>query len=279
MTKRRQKGLAQKSPSSDVIVSRGALVDIVVPIYGRPDLLKPCFDAIPAAIGDLKYNLTVIDDGTPDDSVTEALKSFDLPMRKLRAEQNKGYPAAVNACVVRGSAPIIIVLTTDVVMQPDSLYLMVKELDDPEVGVVGPKLIFPKDTTMGPPERIQHAGIAFDISGKPFHIFIGWQPDHHKVNYKREVSAVTGACFATRRNLWIQTQGLNEVYGKGTFEDMEYCFIVRKQLEKKVIYLPEAWGYHFVGASAGQGYPLGRNSSIFRANVGGYLEWDEWRHW
>lgn len=275
MPKKKQRSTKEASPSSN----NRPLVDVVVPVYGRVDLLKTCLDALPAAIGDVPHRLIIVDDGTPDTSVQDFLETLEISARKLVMKENKGYPAAVNTGVNHGVSPLVIVLTTDVVMQPGSLVVMVKELDDPAVGVVGPKLLFPPGATNGPPERIQHAGIAFNINGRPFHIFMGWEPTHPKVNRRLEVAAVTGACFATRRQLFTQLKGLNEVYGKGTYEDMEYCFLVRTQLGKQVIYAPDAWGYHHVGASAGQGYPLNRNAAIFKANVGNLLEWDEWKYW
>lgn len=278
MTKQKRQERKQEKPSSSSMAER-PLVDVVVPVYGRVDLLQKCLEAFPAAIGEVPYRLIVVDDGTPDTSVTDFLENYPLRARKLVMKENKGYPAAVNVGANHGVSPLIIVLTTDVIMQPNSLVELVKEMDDPEVGVVGCKLLFPKESTMGPPERIQHAGIAFGINARPFHIFLGWTPEHPKVNIRREMGAVTGACFITRRNVFAQLHGLNEVYGKGTYEDMEYCFLVRSEAKKKVIYAPKAWGYHYVGASAGQGYPLNRNASIFKANVGNQFEWDEWRYW
>lgn len=273
------------------------LVDICIPIFGEWSLAEDCIAAIPQAAEGLndKYRITVVDNGTPpwtDESgetltpeeqsqgVRDMLATDD---RFMRLKENIGYPGGVNAAVNRGQAPLILVLTADVVLQPKAITRMVKEMDDKEIGVVGPKLVFPPESPHGPPETIQHAGIAFNIKGAPFHIFIGWSKDHPKANERVAVSAVTGACFITRRSLWNEIGGLNEMYGAGTFEDMEYCFAAR-HLEQKVIYLPEAWGYHFVGGSmkqgAGkQGFNLSLNKTMFRGRWAGMLSWDEWRRW
>ena len=105
------------------------------------------------------------------------------------------------------------------------------------------------------------------------------------------MQAVTGACLMTKREVWrkvikiYQESGdktggaLNEVYGRGTYEDVELCFVARS-LGYKVIYQPLAAGTHFVGGSSAmqkEGFPLGRNEMIFRARCGGLLAWDEWR--
>jgi GT2 family glycosyltransferase len=76
---------------------------------------------------------------------------------------------------------------------------------------------------------------------------------------------------------------MNTIYGTGTYEDVEYCFTVR-QLGKHVLYVPTAWGYHFVGGSIRQGagprgFNLSMNRMMFRGRWAGMLSWDEWQRW
>ena len=95
------------------------------------------------------------------------------------------------------------------------------------------------------------------------------------------MQAVTGACFMTRRTLWNQVGGFSAVYGLGTFEDIEYCFSVRS-LKSKVVFQPEARGYHYVGGSIVQGagrsgFPLAVNQTIFKGRWAHAMEWDSYR--
>lgn len=273
------------------------LLDIAMPIYGEWSLAEKALQAIPAAAEGLNddYRVTVVDNGTPEwtdehgnviDPKDQATAIRDILGRGdkfFRLRENAGYPGGMNAAVNRGQAPLILLLTADVVLQPGAITTLVKEMDNPDVGIAGPKLVFPQESPHGPPETIQHAGINFNIKGDPIHTFIGWSKDHPKVNEKVQVPAVTGACFITRRKLWNQIGGFNEIYGAGTYEDMEYCFAVRN-LGKHVVYVPEAWGYHFVGGSikqgAGkQGFNLPMNRTQFRGRWAGMLSWDEWTRW
>lgn len=87
----------------------------------------------------------------------------------------------------------------------------------------------------------------------------------------------------TRRVLWDQLGGFQEVYGAGTFEDMDYCFSVRS-LGGRIVFLPSARATHFVGGSikqgAGQqGFPLQVNETIFKGRWAQLLAWDEWNIW
>jgi len=275
------------------------LVDILMPIFGEWNFAEKALDCLPQAAAGLNegYRVIVVDNGTPAwkdaqgnevspeaqaIAVRERLRPNDV---FFRLDPNQGYPAAVNACAARGRAPLILVLTADVYLFPGALANMVRALDNPAYGVVGPLLIFPEGTQAGPPGRVQHAGISIDIRGGAYHQFIGWTPDNPRVTKPVAVAAVTGACFLTRRSLWRHLGGFATVYGKGTFEDMEYCFAAR-QTGAKVLYLPTARGYHVVGGSfqAGAskgtgGFNLALNETIFKGRWAHMLAWDDWRRW
>lgn len=278
-----------------------ALLDIVMPVYGEWGMLAKAISKIEAACEGLAngYRIIVVDNGTPGwqpkdapegtvitpqeqaAPIKELLRNQD---RFIRLEENQGYPVACNVGASNGRSPLIAIVTADVYMEPGSITTMVKEMDNPQIGVVGPLLKFPPDESPhGPPGGAQSAGIAFNIAGDPFHIFIGWTPENRRVNQRREMQAVTGAMFVTRRSLWDAIGGFNTAYGKGTYEDIEYCFSVR-QNGYTVIFLPSAEGFHYVGGSvrfgAGAGgFPLSVNSMIFKGRWVNAMLWDEFRFW
>ncbi|MHA2135900.1 MAG: glycosyltransferase [Candidatus Thorarchaeota archaeon] len=276
-----------------------ALIDITLPVYGEWALAEKALAAIPAAAEGVQggYRVIVVDNGTPsfmmeDDQTlvepaiqSEKVKEMLRPQDQfVRLDDNVGYPMGQNEAAKRGRSPLILIMTADVVLEPGAITAMVKEMDNPEVGVVGPLLVFPEESPHGPAGMVQHAGICFGIRGTPFHIFMGWNPDHPKVNQRRDkMLALTGACFMTRRNLWDALGGFQDVYGAGTFEDMDYCFGVRS-LGGLVVFNPEARGTHFVGGSIKQGanqpgFPLNINSTIFKGRWAKLLAWDEWAYW
>ncbi|KKL89818.1 hypothetical protein LCGC14_1910890 [marine sediment metagenome] len=304
MTKRKGGGRNRShGPPSGALKNKGVkgskyLLDITLPVYGEWALAETAINAIHEAAQGLNggYRLIVVDNGTPAFIMEEGEKLVEPHIQAervreilrpqdqfVRLKENVGYPKGQNEAARRGRSPLILVLTADVVLEPGAITKMVKEMDDPTVGVVGPMLIFPEGSPHGPAGTVQHAGIAFGIRGKPFHIFIGWSPDHPKVNKKRDMLALTGACFMTRRVLWDQLGGFQEVYGAGTFEDMDYCFSVRS-LGGRIVFLPSARATHFVGGSikqgAGQqGFPLQVNETIFKGRWAQLLAWDEWKIW
>ena len=271
-----------------------ALLDVVIPVYGRLDLLKQCLASLDETRGDVPLSVIMVDDFSPN--LEEMLAYYEtLPKEYaiLRNAQNMGFPATANRGAMQGRSEFILFLSTDIVLQPGCIQAMLAEFDDPKVGVVGPKLLFPEDSTE--PSRaagkVQHAGLCVDIQGNVVHANIGWGADHPKVNERRVVQAVTGGLIMTRRETWNKVAahykrigdptrgGFNLVYGRGTYEDVEYCIAARGN-EYQVIYQPAAVATHHVGGSiraTGQGFELKRNEMIFRARCGHMLAWDMWR--
>jgi GT2 family glycosyltransferase len=260
-------------------------LDVVIPVYGELDLLMSTLRHLDVAAAGRRVKVWIVDDrGQPPIDAQELKRQeFGFELRAFRNSHNYGFPTSANKGASRGTAPLILHLNSDVDLQPESIEAMMGDFDDEKVGVVGARLLFPPDSrdNRRPAGMIQHAGIVIGFDGNPFHVHIGWPADHPRANIHREMQMVTGACMMTRRALWKELGGFSEVYGKGTFEDVEYCVGVRMK-GFKVMYQPEALGHHCVGASilaAKSAYPITQNSMIWKIRCGKWVYWDEWRFW
>ena len=191
---------------------------------------------------------------------------------------------ACNLAARKGRNKYIFLLNSDVILEPDSGDVMVSYLEnDDELGVVGMKLLFPQeipyeDSRIRPTGKVQHYGISFDITARPQHIFVGWSPENPKVNVPIEPPAVTGAAFMTRRSIWNKVKGLETSYGMGTYEDVDYCFSVRRE-GYKVMVFPDAVATHYTGASQTKEntFPLEINRNLFYNRWQGKIEWSDGR--
>ena len=261
------------------------LLDIVIPVMGRFDLLTQCIESIPDAVKDIPYKIYIWDNDSPDkEEADEFYKNKIDNSFVIRNPHNIGFPKACNKVTSRGRSPLIFFLNSDVVLDEGSVDLLVRKMDDPQVGVVGMKLVFPSNhaglnPNIRPPNQLQHIGLSANIRGEIVHSFVGWNPDHERVNVQNEVFAVTGAALMTRRNLWIKVKGFDELYGHGTFEDVDLCMKVR-ELGYNVLVEPKARGIHYVGATAekyGVGYPIGYNHMQFMTKWGDKIEWWDYK--
>ena len=267
-------------------------IDIIIPVYGQPDYLLKCLNSIEETKGELNLNLILVDDCGPEqDKLSGIYQSLNGNSRVYRNPQNLGFSRTINTGINLGNAPFVLILNTDIELQQNSLQAMLAEFADGAVGVCAPKLLFPNDSLdpHRPAGKIQHAGLTIDFHGKIQHAGIGWDSDNKAVNIRRECQAVTGACMMIRRDTikkvysFYQSKGdptsgaFNDIYAKGTYEDVEFCFVAR-EVGYRVIYVPNAVAYHYVGASVtgnNESYPLNRNEMIFKARCGGMMYWDE----
>lgn len=130
---------------------------------------------------------------------------------------------------------------------------------NPKIGVVGIKLVFPPSERVDqlavngvyPKETlIQSCGGWYDAGKMPFHRYLGWLSNDPRVNRTEKVSWVTGAALLTKRTLFEQVGGFDPAYGRGYFDDPDYCEAI-KSLGYEIWYCAEASATHFVGASMG----------------------------
>jgi GT2 family glycosyltransferase len=259
------------------------LLDIIILVMGRFDLVKQCLDAIPDAAGDVGYRIIIYDNASPKEEADTFYAQYP-DIKVIRSKTNIGFPKGCNAAVKHGFSPLLFFLNDDVILKPNSINLMVKELDDPKIGVVGMKLVFPEYTDLPqshnvrPPGKLQHIGLCSDIHGDFVHQFIGWSPDHPKVNAVRDMYAVTGAALMTRRRLFQNAGGFLEAYGLGTWEDVDFCLTIR-EMGYDVIVVPQAEGVHHTSATlitSGLKYPMSENKIIFLQRWSKKLDWTSW---
>jgi GT2 family glycosyltransferase len=260
------------------------LVDICIPVHGQFELLERCIASIPDAIGDIPYQVLIFDNDSPKDEADEFYRNLDKSIRVTRNKTNVGFPMACNAMVAMGKSPLIFLLNSDVILDPMSVDKLVRVMDDPKVGVVGMKLIFPDEDSgleIGPRPagKIQHIGLTTNIRADVIHAFIGWSPDHPRVNAQSEVFAVTGAALMTRRDIWNKVGGLFEGYGMGTYEEVDFQMVVR-ELGYNILVEPQASAVHFTGATVEKyrlGYNLRNNQMLIMQRWSQKLTWWQWR--
>lgn len=224
-----------------------AQVDIVVPIYGQPALVKRCVESVLETTKDT--HLILVDDRTPGMEIQRLLESWKGQERLTLAEtpRNLGFlGTCVNAAKL-GQAPFILFLNSDTeAIQPGWLEALLPVKED--IAICGAKLLYPLDAPSISAGKVQHAGVARNQSGIPYHPFLGWNADTPQVNKPREVNAVTGACFLIRRKVWDELGGWDAAFGRGVYEDVDLCWQARKK-GYRVLYQPKAVLYHRSSAS------------------------------
>jgi GT2 family glycosyltransferase len=178
-----------------------------------------------------------------NDSQSEEARTFfsQFPHRLLRYAGPFNFSAMNNFAVEQTESPWLLFLNNDTeVIERDWLTVMAEHVQRPEVGAVGPMLLYPDDT-------VQHAGIVMGVGGIAEHAFRGWPADSpgvcRQLQTTRNYSAVTGACLLTRRDVFVEVGGFDEEQLPVTFSDVDLCLKIRRA-GYRIIYTPFAKLYH-----------------------------------
>lgn len=214
-------------------------ISIIIPVRDRVDMLARCLDSLTSKTSYAPYEIVVVD----NDSQSEEARAYfsHFKHRLLRYSGPFNFSAINNFAVEQTDSPWLLFLNNDTeVIEGDWLTMMAEHVQRPEVGAVGPKLLYPDDT-------VQHAGIVVGVGGIAEHAFRGLPAEApgvcRQLQTTRNYSAVTGACLLTRREVFDEVGGFDEERLPVTFSDVDLCLKMRRA-GYRVVYVPFAKLYH-----------------------------------
>ena len=214
-------------------------VSIIIPVRDRVDLLARCVESITRKTSYAPYEIVVVD----NDSQSEEARAYfsNCKHRVLRYTGPFNFSAINNFAVEQTDSPWLLFLNNDTeVIEDEWLTMMAEHVQQPVVGAVGPKLLYPDDT-------VQHAGIVLGVGGIAEHAFRGFPAEApgvcRQLQTTRNYSAVTGACLLTRREVFDEVGGFDEERLPVTFSDVDLCLKMRRA-GYRVVYVPFAKLYH-----------------------------------
>jgi len=189
--------------------------------------------------------IIVVDNHSEDGSL-EKLRQLlgpDKPVQILHTTKNLGYGKGNNFGAERARGEFILIINPDNILEPDGLMKMVKYLkENPDVGIIGPKLIFPNGTIRDsyrtfptPIDLIIKRTFLRNIFKKRMCRYLQWDKDPNEV---RDTDWLVGACLFIKRNLYEELGGFDKRFFL-FFEDIDICRRCWK-LGKQVVYLPKA---------------------------------------
>lgn len=226
-------------------------VTLIIPTRDGGDLLKRCVDSILEKTRYDRYSVLLVDNNSVDPGTLRYLGDIQQgrPVRVMRDERSFNYSAINNRAVASTDADVICLLNDDVeVIAEDWLAEMVSHAVRPGVGAVGAKLLYPDG-------RIQHAGIVVGMRRSAAHGHKGYpagSPGYMgRLQVAQDCTAVTGACLAMRRDLYLEMGGLNERDLAIAYNDVDLCLRLR-EAGLRNIWTPYALLYHHESASRGR---------------------------
>ncbi len=230
----------------------GALpqVEILIPSKNKVDLLESCINSILRKTSYVSYSITIIDNGSEDIETLEYYHELQKQsvIKLLHHPGEFNYSALNNFAVSQSEADVLVLLNNDTeVISPGWLDEMVLHAMQDDVGCVGAKLYYTNN-------RIQHGGVIVGLKGMAGHAhrFLPGSSDGYcgRLKLSQNVSAVTAACLAVRRDVYQQVGGLDEHNLKVAYNDVDFCLKVL-QAGFRNVWTPYAELYHHESVSRG----------------------------
>ena len=217
-------------------------VSIIIPTFNNLELTGRCLARIRANTLPETYEIVVVDNASAD-GTAEFLKAQE-DIRLILNEENRNFAGACNQGARASEGEFLVFLNDDTEVHPGWLEPIVADFEaDEGLGAVGVKLLYPNG-------RIQHAGVVFFDSKFPEHLYRLAPAAAARVNKRREFQAVTAACIAIRRDVFIEVGGFDEAFRNG-YEDIDLCLKIGAA-GYRILYEPDSVVTHHESVSTGR---------------------------
>jgi GT2 family glycosyltransferase len=207
----------------------------VVVSYNTADHIGDCLESLQA----LDYpdvEIIVVDNGSADGSVGLIRDRFPR-VEIIELHDNRGFAGGASIVLFTAASEILCTVNPDVRLDRSWMRAVAATLADPDVGVVGSRVLYPDGKTL------QHAGgIVHYPLATTDHIGRG-EPDKGQYNLPKRVSFVTGAALAMRRDVGRSLRFFDESFYPLYYEDVDLCWRADKE-GLSTIYQPDALAYH-----------------------------------
>lgn len=217
------------------------LVSVVVLTYNNIELTKACLSSLEAHSHYDNIEVIVVDnasgDGTQEFLIEWAGRATNR--RLVLNEQNKGFSAGNNDGLAIASGEYLVLLNNDTYVTPGWVRTMVNHCRrDKSIGLLGPVT-----NNIGNEARID---IAYDSMDE----MLVRSAEHTRLRLGQTFPLRTAAffCVMIPRRTYEQAGPLDEAFGRGFFEDDDYCRRV-EQLGLRVVCADDVFIHHHLSAS------------------------------
>lgn len=227
----------------------GVLVSVVIPFRDSTTFLRTCVDSVLGTAGGTELELLLVDNGSTEPETLTLLERLDAhdAVNVLHDPRPFNWASLNNRAAETAHGDVLLFLNDDIeATSPTWLDALTAQAVREDVGAVGARLLYPSN-------RVQFAGTVLRLGGAAGHVLAGLPS--HEPGYlgmavlTRDVTAVTGACMATRRHVFDHLGGFDEQLGIDC-NDVDFCLRAR-DAGWRVLYEPLAELYHYESPTRG----------------------------
>ncbi|BDW10217.1 hypothetical protein PSHI8_02990 [Polynucleobacter sp. SHI8] len=202
---------------------------------------KKCLDSIVSEFKRQDVLFTVIDNGSPDDAATqqEIYATQHPNLNSVVFPDNLGFAGGMNFGANLMPVEWVLLLGSDTIFSRGAFEILYSELKmmSSDIGIVGPVT-----NEAGTSQMI-------DFSQKSEEILAHYESNHPiRSGLNVPLYRADFFCVAIRKSLWDQLNGLSLSYGRGYYEDFDFCMRA-KALGYCILLLEDVFVYHQGSAS------------------------------
>jgi len=219
-------------------------ISVIILSWNTKKLLGDCLRSLKG----LGHEIIVVDNGSTDGSVKmlKKLQSQNPQMKTIFNQKNLGYGAANNQGMRVAKGDYFLLLNSDTVVKNNAPLKMAEFLSkNPQVGVVGCRLLNPDGSLQPSAGPFPHLGVVFIM------LFVEhWLGHLARNSFKqtKEVDWVMGAALMVSGQVFAKVGPMDE----GIFmymDEVEWCYRIKKAGFKVKFYPGAEIIHHFGGSS------------------------------
>jgi GT2 family glycosyltransferase len=251
-----------------------AQVSVVVVTNNGLVFTRLCLESVLASQHIPKLEVIVVDNGSSDGTLEylHRLAERDSRFCLIAHGLNSGFAVAVNRGLAAARGDLLVVLNNDTIVPPHALSLLLAQLKDHSLGLIGPVSN----------EASTEAEV--DVSYRTLGGLMRAAEERAQTQVAElvDIPMLTMFCIAFRRDFYERIGPLDERFEIGLFEDDDYSMRARSA-GYRVAYAENVLVHHFGEVALGSLVPTGQHAAIFGANRRRFeqkwgIEWSQHGH-
>jgi len=118
-------------------------LSIIITVYGKTELLELCLDSIKESLQNsgLNYEIIVASSAT-EESARDLMREKYSDITFIANKKNKGFGYVANQGIEKSKGEFLFIINHDIIIKDNAIEKLLEYIkDNPEVGLVGPKLV------------------------------------------------------------------------------------------------------------------------------------------